>query len=278
MNAPRASAQGLYLPRSLRKMPYYVGALLSLCRAASIRSVVRCFVCREKRLDLRDGDSLRLDCVLDLLVVQEALVADVYRLESLGELRGGAIVDVGAGIGAFTLAAARRFPHVTLYGFEPNPRTFALLQRNVRAAGLANVQLAAVGIGMASRYSLHDVPAGPRTTLSAANDADAAAVAGARLDAVVGPGPIRLLKVDCEGLEVEVLASAVGIAAAVERVVVEYHRHLLAGADRQVAALLTAQGFDVSVRADPYEPSVGYVSGSRSDRSEARRAAGRAAS
>jgi FkbM family methyltransferase len=264
------------LSKPVRKAPYYARALYSLCRAATTRSVARCLLRREQRLDLRSGDSLRLDCVLDLLVLQEALIADVYRLADLGQPRGSAIVDVGAGIGAFTLAAARRFPRLTVYGFEPNPRTFALLQRNVRAAGLANVELAAAAIGTAGRYVVHDVAAGPRTTLAASGDADSAAVPGRRLDDVIGPGQISLLKIDTEGLELEVLESSVGVLPAVERVVVEYHRQLLADADERVAALLEVHGFDVSVRADPYEPSVGYVSGPRPGRSAALPAAGRA--
>jgi FkbM family methyltransferase len=264
------------LSKPLRKTPYYARALYSLCRAATIRSLLRCLFRRDKRLDLRSGGSLRVDCVLDLLVVQETLLADVYGLASLDELRG-AIVDVGAGIGAFTLAAARRFPRLTVYGFEPHPRTFALLRRNVHAAGLANVELAAIGIGLRSGYELRDVAAGPLTTLTARVGSGGVAVPGARLDEVVPPGPIGLLKIDCEGLELEVLESSVGALPRVERVVVEYHRHLLADADRRVAAFLAAQGFDVAFRADPYEPSLGYVSGWRPAHSGALPAAGRAA-
>lgn len=259
------------LPKPLRKTPYYASALQSLCRAASLRSVIRCLVRQDKRLDLRGGDSLHVGCVLDLLVVQEALLADVYRLASLGELRG-AIVDVGAGIGAFTLAAARRFPRLTVYGFEPNPRTFAFLQRNVRAAGLANVKLAAIAIGLRAHYELHDLAAGPRTTLSGTSRAGGVAVPGARLDDAVAGGPIGLLKIDCEGLELEVLESSKGVLPSVEHVVVEYHRHLLADADRRVAAFLAARGFAVRVQTDRYEPALGYVTASRPRRNGAPRA------
>ena len=265
------------LPKPLRKTPYYAGALQSLCRAASLRSVVRCLVGRDKRLELRGGDSLHLDCVLDLLVVQEALLGDVYRLAGLGELRG-AIVDVGAGIGAFTLAAARRFPRLTVCAFEPNPRTFAFLQRNVRAAGLANIELAAIAIGLRAQYELRDLAAGPLTTLSGTSGAGGVAVPGARLDDAIAGGPIGLLKIDCEGLELEVLQSSTGVMPTVERVVVEYHRHLLADADRRVAAFLAARGFAVSVQADRYEPAIGYVTASRPRRNGALRAEGRAAS
>jgi FkbM family methyltransferase len=264
------------LSKPLRKTPYYARALASLCRAATMRSVALCLFRRRKRLDLRGGGSLHLDTVLDLLVVQEALLADVYGLAAIDEPEGS-VVDVGAGIGAFTLAAARRFPRAPIHAFEPNPRTFALLQQNVRAAGLTEVKLGAVAVGTAPDYVL-DVAAGPRTMLRPSGGSGGLAVPGARLDEVVPAGPIGLLKVDCEGLELDVLATSTGVLPAVEHVVVEYHRHLLEDADRRVAAFLTAHGFDVTVSADPYEPSIGYVSGSRPGRSVAPPAAGTAAS
>jgi hypothetical protein len=98
------------------------------------------------------------------------------------------------------------------------------------------------------------------------------AVPGARLDDAVAGGPIGLLKIDCEGFELEVLESSTGVLPTVEHVVVEYHRHLLADADRRVAAFLAARGFAVRVQTDRYEPALGYVTASRPRRNGAPRA------
>jgi hypothetical protein len=84
--------------------------------------------------------------------------------------------------------------------------------------------------------------------------------------------PIGLLKIDCEGLELEVLESSTGVLPTVEHVVVEYHRHLLADADRRVAAFLAARGFAVRVQTDRYEPALGYVTAWRPRRNGAPRA------
>jgi len=54
--------------------------------------------------------------------------------------RGDTVVDVGANIGLFTLAAWERCgPTGTLYAFEPIPAVFEVLERNIRRHRLANV-------------------------------------------------------------------------------------------------------------------------------------------
>lgn len=55
---------------------------------------------------------------------------------------GNVVLDVGANIGYYTLLAARLVgPTGRVYAFEPEPANFALLQKNVRANGCANVIL-----------------------------------------------------------------------------------------------------------------------------------------
>jgi FkbM family methyltransferase len=52
-------------------------------------------------------------------------------------LRDGArFVDVGANLGYYSLAVARRFPRSTVWSFEPDPQNYALLRANVALNGL----------------------------------------------------------------------------------------------------------------------------------------------
>lgn len=52
----------------------------------------------------------------------------------------GTVVDIGAGVGGFSLPFARAFPDVRMVCFEPDPELFELLQANIRAQALANVE------------------------------------------------------------------------------------------------------------------------------------------
>ena len=44
----------------------------------------------------------------------------------------GTIIDVGANVGQFTLAAAYRYPNVPIHSFEPVPEAFRSLERNTK--------------------------------------------------------------------------------------------------------------------------------------------------
>jgi FkbM family methyltransferase len=55
---------------------------------------------------------------------------------------GMTVLDIGAHVGFYTLAAARMVgPEGMVYAFEPEPENFAVLQENVKANGYGNVRL-----------------------------------------------------------------------------------------------------------------------------------------
>lgn len=67
------------------------------------------------------------------------------------ELRpGDVVVDAGANLGYYTLIASRKVgPTGHVFAFEPEPRAFALLQRNVELNDLRNVTLVPKALGRA---------------------------------------------------------------------------------------------------------------------------------
>jgi Met-10+ like-protein len=98
--------------------------------------------------------SFDVSSLLDLLILKEVLYDDVYRLGELDGAESILIIDVGAGIGDFSVLAASRFPRATVLAFEPSPSTFALLQANVTRNGLPNVEPHPLAIGTRSSYWL----------------------------------------------------------------------------------------------------------------------------
>src|SRR5205085_6344363 len=57
------------------------------------------------------------------------------------------ILDIGSNIGSSILFFRDQFPAATIYGFEPHPETFQVLQRNVGA--LPGVEVFNYGVGAA---------------------------------------------------------------------------------------------------------------------------------
>lgn len=58
------------------------------------------------------------------------------------------IIDVGANIGLFTLYAKQKFPASTILSFEPAPRTFEVLSRNLALHKALGVQSYPCGLGV----------------------------------------------------------------------------------------------------------------------------------
>lgn len=177
----------------------------------------------------------------------------------LGDLRldGKVVFDVGAHTGAYSLFFSRQVgPQGLVVAFEPCPRTFARLRRNVEINRIRNVRPLALALGRETGPRAIYMLPGMSSTASLAPEARTrlrrrvAVVAVEPMDALCArlslPAP-DFVKIDVEGLELEVLAGA-------DHILRECHPDLLieihgAGtrgrqdqADR-VATLLTRLGY-----------------------------------
>lgn len=170
---------------------------------------------------------------------------------------GGIFVDVGANIGVFTLAASR-LNGVIVYAFEPSPRELARLYRNLALNGATNVVVFPFALGSVSKtvqLSLggDDNPGNNSVVAHVGKDT-------ARNVAVCHCEPfdsllkaeaiarIRVVKIDVEGFEMEVLCGMVASIAAMQRVtfVVEVTRSFLqrAGSSaEELYAFFAGHGF-----------------------------------
>jgi precorrin-6B methylase 2 len=138
---------------------------------------------------------------------------------------GGSFCDVGAGIGLFSLGAARVVGQSgEVVALESDPENFGRLVRNVERNAMHNVRTLNV-----AAWSSGGVSSGPRGP-----------VERARLDALLSAPP-DLIKVEVEGAEAEVLRGAGAILRDGSSTLLVKAK----GADRlrQVAMLLSQSGY-----------------------------------
>ena len=57
------------------------------------------------------------------------------------------IIDLGANIGCFTILFCDLVPDGHVYAFEPSPRTFDFLQKNIQSNGFKNADLQKIAVG-----------------------------------------------------------------------------------------------------------------------------------
>ena len=137
----------------------------------------------------------------------------------------GLVLDIGANVGAYAVPWAGRCPDVIVHCFEPHPACLARLRRNVELNGQgARVQLHALALSDTTGEAvLHAIRADDGnqglSTLRADILGGAAStplpVPVCRLDDLLAAetAPIRLIKVDVQGHELEVLRGGRAIIA-----------------------------------------------------------------
>jgi FkbM family methyltransferase len=110
------------------------------------------------------------------------------------------ILDVGANVGFFSIAARARYPHAQIHAYEPNPRVLSFLKSNTAEIGIS-VFPEAVGAS-AGRVSILDNGDSNQATTQAASDG---AIPQVSLETAIERlgGTVDLLKLDCEGAEWE---------------------------------------------------------------------------
>ena len=175
-----------------------------------------------------DGATLRVDCP-DTLASRWTSDAILHGrtypdVPFLGGVR--TIVDAGANVGAATVYFAHHHPTATVHAVEPAEAALAYLRRNV--AGLANVEVHALGLSDADADGVlfhHPTDLGQSSLLDAHDDAGSEAVSirdAGRWAAAQGIDAIDILKVDVEGVEVAVIESLGDLVPTVKALYVEY--------------------------------------------------------
>ena len=176
------------------------------------------------------------------------------------ELRpGDTVVDVGAGIGAYTLLASRLTGRDgRVIAFEPHPGLRELLRRNVVFEGAAHVTIRSEAVSDSSGSAW--LRASPQTlgTSTVAEVPTGIPIATATLDDFCSAEELEpdVLKIDVEGGEAAVLAGAQRVLADARALFLEIHEPQLARLEVDAAELLRSLGdsFDRIDRLDDREP------------------------
>jgi FkbM family methyltransferase len=128
--------------------------------------------------------------------------------------RGLRIIDAGANTGNHTAFFAAIMEAERVVPIEPHPRAAAAIRAMTAENGLANVDLSrlgmAVGAGSGRLRALCSAAGGLGATRFAADPAGETILT--TLDALAGD-PVDFVKIDVEGMEMDVLAGAVGLIA-----------------------------------------------------------------
>lgn len=85
------------------------------------------------RVFLKYSFNFEVSKFMDLWALKEVILDDCYRLKNK---HGNIAIDIGAGIGDFSISSSTKFKKI--YSFESNPTTFEVFKRNLLANNISN--------------------------------------------------------------------------------------------------------------------------------------------
>ena len=154
--------------------------------------------------------------------VAKEIGKDIYDFDSIGFKDGDVVIDVGGNIGMVSIYLAKRFPFLKIYAFEPGKQNYENFLRNIKLNnipdGVITVKnLAITGDGRDIELVVNLLNSGGSSNSSlgwASNmcglevNHDVHSVTLNQVFKQYGINNCKLLKIDCEGSEYEILYGA----------------------------------------------------------------------
>ena len=261
---------------SLRKYRYYLASiwnLLSGIKPASgiIRAFLRPSVPQEQMIVLRgSGQRFKVRNVMDIWTVKETFLDRFYERFSTSIGDGWTVIDIGGGIGDFTIYVATQNDKNIVYAFEPTPSSFRFLQENLVLNQIENAQVFPQAIWSHNGAILIDTKLGHpgQFTSKAIGTKDDIQEENVLVPSITleqafeatGIALCNLLKIDCEGAEFEILFNTpTTVLERIERIIMEYHDNVSEYSHDDLVTFLDQHGFAVKTYSNDVHDYLGYL-------------------
>lgn len=258
----------------LNSIPYYIKSIILL--ATSFKNPVEII-----KLFLGNKDNVKVCLkhsplcfnvrnVMDIWSIKETFLDDFYQFEYCEHPKGGVIIDIGAGIGEFTIQAAAACPDSKVYGFEPFPESASYFKQNILINTLQNVEAIVAAVTSLHGAMVIDTSSGnPLQYRTQMNNQDGDPVVTVQLSDFLRSkdlSEIELVKIDCEGGEYDILLPlSKEDLRRFKRITMEYHNHLTAHHHSEIIHKLSDAGFSVKEEPSPVHSYLGYIYAQRDD-------------
>lgn len=210
----------------------------------------------------RQGWRFAVRTRLDVWVIKETCLDAGYTTGD-GIEPDWSVVDIGAGLGDFTVLAAKSCPRGIVHAYEPFGSSYQLLQRNLALNEISNVtpylEAASGGRKSLASSDLESEAVSTRFVESSEESTRPSVDLGQILDRLPG-GRCDLLKIDCEGCEFSLLLDAEPeMLSKIQRITMETHEGYASRTVSDLEDFLAQNGFKVQRHPNPVHSFLGFI-------------------
>ena len=167
----------------------------------------------------------------DIAALIENNILDVYQIRNIR--RGDTVLDVGAGIGEFSITASRLAgANGTVVAIEPSPDDFRTLLSNLQENGCKNV--IPINIGVSDSATIVEIEFKGKKFNSKVDS-----LAHILESLNVDKNRLKFMKIDVEGAEASTIPSSIEIVRSSDYLAIEMH----GGSHGKIVPLLDSLGF-----------------------------------
>ena len=208
-------------------------------------------------LRFRDGTQFRVRTAMEVWVIIETYLGHTYEQNSFDVQNNWVIIDIGAGLGEFSITAAKKCPNGIVYAYEPFRESFELMQENILLNNVVNTKVYPYAVGgNVGLMHLKTASGVPVLYSTAINDSylgrHDAIVQGTTLDEVFETFHLEncdLIKIDCEGAEYDILFhTSSSTLQKTKRICLEYHNGITKFTHLDLVHFLESHGFLVILK------------------------------
>jgi FkbM family methyltransferase len=243
-------------------------------RAAMLALLFGLPMLRPALLRFRDGTQFRVRTAMDVWIIIEIYVGRAYEQDLFEIQNDWLVIDIGAGLGEFSVTAAKKCPDGVVYAYEPFRESFELMRENILLNKAVNVIAYPCGVGGdVGPLRLNTASGVPVSYSTAVNDNDTGRhetiVRGTTLDEIFKALRIEkcdLIKLDCEGAEYDILFHASSPTfQKIKRISLEYHDGVTKFTHPDLVRFLESNGFSVILKPSPVHRHTGLLFASKSN-------------
>ncbi len=186
--------------------------------------------------------------------IDAATIAVVFVKKDYGDIKDSStIIDIGANIGVFAVYASTVSKNTKVYAYEPMPRSFELLLKNIKINNLIN-SIIPFKFGIAEHNETRKLFLGsgsPFHSLYLDNNGEYVEIDCITLKDIFDTNKIKavdILKIDCEGAEFEILYNTPKeYLLKIKEIRFEYHNQQKENTIQKLTKFLENSGFKITL-------------------------------